>query len=151
MRWRKYNDKDYSTLESWMAARKMVMPKRSFLPKRGFIVDNVTCFFLIKTDCKIGILEYFIANPKASVQDVAKAIDIMIPECEKIARELGMEEIIGNTCLPNVCAHGLRCGYKSDGRLYFYFRKNIGEKHERRERGTIHRSGDAAATGIDGR
>ena len=135
MRVRKYHDGDYATLESWSSQRGLPMIKRAWLPKRGWIVDNVTCFFLIKTDCKIGYLENFISNPKANVQDVAKAIDMMIPECERVAKELGIEAIIGYSWIPNVFAHGLRCGYFNDGKPYYQFSKILKEKTDVRRTG----------------
>jgi hypothetical protein len=125
MRVRRYQDKDYAMVESWMQSRKQQMARKSWLPKRGFIVDDVATIFLLKPDCKVAILDFFMTNPRATQENRLKACDLLIQAASAEAQKFGAEILIGNSSIPKVMALGLRYGFVSDGKPYYTFRKLI--------------------------
>lgn len=112
-------------LENWMRSRSQDMPLKEWIPKTGVIVDDVACIFLIKTDCKLGFLEFFMTNPEASEHARMEACDLGLKEVERIGRQMGMHTIFANTSIPKVMAVVLRHNYLGDGKAFYFFRKNI--------------------------
>lgn len=117
--------KDYPSLQEWAKDRATFPPPKALLPKRGWIVNGVACIFLIKTDCKVCILEHFMTNKKASEGDRLLACDLLIERALGESMNMGCEVISGSTALPKVIALGLRYGFVSDGKPYYFFTKKL--------------------------
>lgn len=132
MRARRYKHEDFDTILSWLDARGKKRTKRAYLPKRGWIVDGVACVFLIKSDCKMGIVDVFVTNPAVALDVRLKAADLLIADLEKEAIRIGLEAITGNTKILKVAALGMRYGFTYDPTPYFNFHKTLGEKSDER-------------------
>lgn len=86
---------DWGTLVSWWEWwRWPIMPK-GFLPKNGtggiMIEKNntpIVAGFLYETNSDVLILEWIVSNPKYKETDREKAIELLIKQSEKKAKEL---------------------------------------------------------------
>lgn len=136
MRVRRYHhEEDYDDLCAMMRGRGLEVPPKSRLPQWGWTIDNIIFAFLMQTDAKIGIVEYFVTNPDISDIDRLKACDLMIRKIEDKANYLGMEMLIGSSSIPKVIGLALRSGFVGDPAPYYYVRKLLLkgiEEHERR-------------------
>lgn len=77
MKCRSYSDDDYEVISGWYKARLLTVPEKDYLPKVGFIVDDIACGFIYKTDSLIAILDMYVTNPHASDIDRKKALEMV--------------------------------------------------------------------------
>ena len=63
---RRYEPSDYSDLEEWIKKRGMLLASKMELPEIGIIEPGIGCGFLVQTDIKTAILDFFFSNPEAS-------------------------------------------------------------------------------------
>lgn len=88
---------DYKTLKNWYERRKLNPPLLEFLPKCGFIVDNYCAGFYYATDSTIAFVDAFIANPLADKRLRKIALDKILKEIMKDAKEKGFKILYANT------------------------------------------------------
>jgi hypothetical protein len=132
VRARRFKDSDFDSVIGWLDKRQTPRFKRSFLPKRGWIVDDVGVIFLLKSDCKIGVLDFFVTNPEIDQEIRLQACDLLIQEAEKEAKKIGFEMVVGHTKILKVQALGIRYGFVYDPTPYYFFRKNLGDQKDER-------------------
>lgn len=134
---RAFREEDFKVVRGWKLGRDNYFPPRSHFPKSGYMVEGVSCIFLIETNTAMAFLEFFISNPEASLNDRLKAFDALIVAAEKDAFAKGYDTLTGNTWIPKVMALGLRYDFQTDGKPYYFFRKTLtGENYGRNPNAT---------------
>lgn len=83
--------KDYPEMSKWFEARGQKPPPVEFLPASGMFVPGVAAGFLIITDCRFGILDFFITNGDVPKKARAKALHDIATSLVEHARSIGMK------------------------------------------------------------
>lgn len=107
---RRYEDKDFEQVKSWLESRDMRVFHPNILPKTGFIVDEVAVVFLYRTDSDICYLENLVSNPNSEQETRDKAIKALIEEAFKEAKSQGFKFVIAVTDVPAVIERALSVG-----------------------------------------
>lgn len=110
-------------INDWVSQWEQAPLKSSHLPKRGFLVDDVACIFLIKTDCQVGLIDFFISNPKTTEEVRKQAFDLLWPMLENEARKLKLQKLIASTPVIKVMGLAMHYGMIGDPEPYYFFRK----------------------------
>lgn len=121
---RPWSSSDYGNYCQWFILRALKPPPAEALPATGFIVDNVAAGFLIKTDCKVAIIEHVATNPKSDGQDREKALNEIFNELQFVAKKSGFKYLFGNTLFKEIADRGERYGFQNIGK-YDNFMKGI--------------------------
>lgn len=95
------------------------------LPKRGYIVDDIACIFLFKTDSKVGLMDYFVSNPTKDPTERKEAFDLGMKHMFREAKDMGIEVLTAYSSLPNVIAYAELCGGLTDMTPHFRVRVKI--------------------------
>ncbi len=109
MQVRKYEEKDFDQIKSWLELRKMKVIHPRILPKTGFIVDGVAAVFIYRTDSDLCYLENLISNPESDNEVRDTAIKSLVDEAFKEA-SLEFKFILAITDLPAVITRALSVG-----------------------------------------
>jgi hypothetical protein len=119
-----YQDKDFKEISHWCSLRDRPAPEEWALPDSGFIVDGVACGFLVMTNTKIGILDFYISNPHADKEARREALEEITNELIEAAKEVGIRSIVFSTQFESIRQLGHFFGFTSDGE-YSYFTKEL--------------------------
>jgi hypothetical protein len=90
---RRYLNTDYETVKVWADMRKFPLLPQEYLPVTGFIHEGFCVGFLYKTDSKIAWLEWVISNPFSDSEKRNSAMNEIIEELAKDAKEQGFKVI----------------------------------------------------------
>lgn len=120
---RRFEQKDYLEIMSWLECRKMPLISSKYLPDIGFIVDGTACGFLIETNCRFGILDFFISNKEAPKSEVKKAIIEILYSLTKEAHNMKIEMLKGDTKFESLKEIGLNFGFKSLGMTENFYKE----------------------------
>ncbi len=115
---RRFEQKDYDTVESWFSTRGIFPAQYHALPEIGFIVENIACGFLYKTDSSVALIENLIANPEESRENRDEALDIVVSSILDEAKKLGYRSITGITRLEPVLKRAFKHGFNNMPHLY---------------------------------
>jgi hypothetical protein len=87
-------EKDYKTLCEWWSGHEgwPAIPE-VFLPKVGLIVDGLCAGFLYQTDSGFAWLEWVVGNPQADKEARSEALDLLVKELLRVAKELGFQAV----------------------------------------------------------
>lgn len=122
---RRYQEKDYEMIERWAKDRNIKMPPHSWFPKRGWVVDDVAAMFMFKTDSKLGFIDHFITNPKATEDHRLQATDLLMKSLEDEAEKIGLTDLVGVSNIFKVQALSARYGYRFDPTPCTRFTKHL--------------------------
>lgn len=120
---RRYVESDYQQIKSWLIKRDRSYPQADNLPTIGLIVDDVACGFLIKTDTKTAIMEYFISNPDASIFKINEAIDLIILGLTELAEDNGFKYIKCDSNLRSIQRKALKNGFIPIGNYHNFIKE----------------------------
>lgn len=110
---RRYEDRDFAEVDSWFGAqRNGAHLDKGALPEIGFIVSEVACGFLYKTDSNMCILETFVANPRAHKEVRDEAVHTVIRRLIALSKELGFKYVYGFSTSQSMIKRGLEHGFK---------------------------------------
>ena len=87
---RAFKELDYHEFSEWFKARNLKCPNKCFLPEMGLIEPGVAAGFMIKTDCKFGILDFFVSNPDADKEKSDKTLFLIADILINSAKRAGM-------------------------------------------------------------
>lgn len=121
---RQYEATDYPVLRDWYLAHRVHVPGFNDFPPIGLVVDGLAAGFLILTDVRMGIFDFFISNPDSDSRDRFHAIEEIIDGLTEIAKERGMRAIRCDTQLPVIVNKALSHGFENLG-AYQVFIKEI--------------------------
>lgn len=88
-------DKDHETLLKWWKGYSWPAVPKDALPQNGIMIEDLCAGFIYKTDSSIAWIEWIIGNPEASPQERRNALEALIPELVRKAREMGFKSIFG--------------------------------------------------------
>lgn len=87
---RPFDDEDYPDFKEWHEKRGIIAVPKDCLPTRGFVVPGVAMGFLIQTDCKLGLIDFFITNPDVAKAHRRAALNEIGAAIEKRAKTIGI-------------------------------------------------------------
>lgn len=94
-------NKHYEEICKWWAAQKFDPMPLTHLPFNGMVVysgEKMACAaWIYKTDSKLCILDWYVANPEIRKQERANCFDYLIEVAKKIAEILGFSTIFTMT------------------------------------------------------
>lgn len=121
---RYYTPDDYNTISSWYHLRNLETPPLTHIPPNGIIVPGIACAHLYKTDGNFAFLEGFISNPMTTHQERKDALQLIIKELTKLAKECGYLTIYAMTNHPTISSGCIEAGLEDIG-SYTMFEKDI--------------------------
>lgn len=107
---RRYTPEDYPMIKSWFLDRGMSAPLLTTLPQVGFVVPDVAAYFLYQTDSNAAYLENLCSNLNTTPEHRDAAIDLIVHEAMKAAKELGFTRCLAVTDNPTVVKRALLKG-----------------------------------------
>ncbi len=118
---RTFTMNDYKELCGWFRKRNFQTPPAIFLPPTGLITPDVAAGFLIRTDCNIGILDFFITNPDAGSHVRAEALEEIARKLILDAQWAGIKAIKCDSKFENIkrLANRLNFTYLGDSSAFF--------------------------------
>lgn len=121
---RKYLDHDYLHMCDWYIARNLKCPTPVLLPETGLIINDTAAGFLIKTDARVGILDFFISNPNKDKYVRQNALDEIAHALIMTAKNFECIQVVCNTKFGNIKEMANRHGFNYLGE-YSAFCKEI--------------------------
>lgn len=121
---RTYRPDDYEELKAWCQDRQMRVPQPDDLPLFGLIEPGVAAGFLVMTDTRTAILDFFISNPQAHAIRRGRAVDIIILGLMERARYLGVKRLLCDTQIDTIKRKALNLAFEPLGQ-YSVFCKEI--------------------------
>lgn len=112
---KKFQGIHYGMISKWWKAHGMEAPKIHELPELGLIADDIAAGFLYKTDSSVCMIEALIANPEKPTGVRNEALDLVVTELCREAREMGFKKIYGFTRLESVLDRAVSHDFKSGG------------------------------------
>jgi hypothetical protein len=107
---RPYHPDDFAQINVWNRERDVPELSKDSIPKFGFIVPNVACGFLTRTDTKVAFFDCFVTNPGATREDRGQAIEDIWHACLDKARELGYNKVMVFTKEPSIAERCINAG-----------------------------------------
>jgi uncharacterized protein YihD (DUF1040 family) len=113
MKVRRYKPEDFEEIQRWAKLYDTTYSADNF-PETGFIVDNLAAYFLYKTDSAVCFLENLISNKEADHYEKDKAINLIVEEILKEAKEQGFKVAYATTGIDAVVFRARIKGAKAD-------------------------------------
>ena len=107
---KKFDALDYEKICSWWERHGWPSIPLDFLPKTGIIVDDCAAGFIYSTDSSVCLLEFVVVDPRIEKTKRRLALDCLLCEVEKIAKNQGFKIIF-----TSVSHKGLIERYKTNG------------------------------------
>lgn len=121
---RAYKPEDYHMIYSWCMIRDMNLPPKWILPETGIIVDYVAVGFLILTNNKCGILDFFIGNPLSDKKERDQALDGITTNLIELSIDMGIKMLVCNSQHPAIKDRAMKHGFNFIGN-YACFEKGL--------------------------
>lgn len=119
---RVYEEADFDQISGWYTDRSLPTPKRTQIPKTGFIVDDVAAGFVYMTDSSVCILDSFISNPESEDTERDTALNDITMHLIGYAKACGCDLAICSTGSPAVGVRAENFGFKKLGQETVYSR-----------------------------
>lgn len=110
---RRYEKSDFGEVKGWFDARGIDHIREPLLPDIGFIEPGVAAGFLYQTDSGVCILEGFVTNKDAEGPLRNKALNEVISECMRTAKELGFQKVCAFSLDDSIIARAHKNDFKS--------------------------------------
>lgn len=104
--------RDYDQYKEWAEKRNLVCLDRDCFPEHGFIVDNLACVWLYKTDSQVAFLEMLLTNPDAPVNSANQAIEKCVDAAISFCEAGGAKIIRACTMVPAVIKRARERGFR---------------------------------------
>lgn len=122
---RRYEASDYETISNWYKGHGHHIPRRTFFPGIGFIVEGIAVGFLFRTDSEVCIIEGFLSNKKAPNRDKAKAFDMIMESILYEAKRHYFSSIVGFSKTRSIEKLGKRFKFNKTKDIYSCLVKGI--------------------------
>ena len=116
----RYTDANYDEMREWYEAWNLKAPAIDMFPAYGLIAPNLAVGFLIRTDCKTGILDFYISNPRSNKYERDDALDEISRGLIQHARNTGLKYLKLDTKIANVETRALMHGFSFIDTLSVY-------------------------------
>lgn len=116
-----FNQKDYPEIKMWHSKRGTPAPDLEDLPLYGLIKKGVAAGFLIITDCRLGLLDYYISNPDALRGDRSEALDQITQGLLDYGRKFGLKHFKADTIVDAIGNRALKNGFQYTGEYKTFF------------------------------
>lgn len=121
---RLYSPSDYETILEWSFVRDMNPPPKWSVPETGIVVEGIAMGFLILTNNRCGILDFFISNPTSDKNIRSRALDEITSKLIELAEDMHVKTLLCNSQHPAIKARAIKHGFNSLG-LFECFEKGI--------------------------
>jgi hypothetical protein len=101
--------------QRWAVAQGIAPLVPEILPRVGVVEPGVAVGWLYQTDSRVGLLEEFITNPKASSKSRHAAVDEIGLALLARAKELGLVRVIIHTSHRSIARMCIRRGFTYRG------------------------------------
>lgn len=85
--------KHASMVQSWMSKHAFPLPPPSYLPTRGYVVEDTASGFLYATDSAFGFVEWVATNPDKDKEERSQGVDLLMETITKEAKSLNMQAL----------------------------------------------------------
>lgn len=85
------------------------------IPTFGLIDPKVAAGFLIVTDCNLGLLEFFISNPKSLKADRDKVLDQITADLISYGKSIGITNFKADTNIESIKKRAIKHGFEYIG------------------------------------
>jgi hypothetical protein len=119
----------YKEICEWYDEHGLRAPGPDMLPKHGAIVRGLAAGFLILTDANLGILEFYISNPKAGPRERDLALDLITRALLDLGEEYGITNFKADTKIPAIVKRAERFDFKKVGTFTALFLQTKTECH----------------------
>lgn len=120
---RRFNHRDLEEVKEWRETRGLKNVDPEILPHHGLIVPGLAAGFMYIADQKIGILEFFITNPKASKRACWDALDTILKALMHVAIALGCKMIKWDTRIKTFKRRSAHYGFKEVGQYTVFIKE----------------------------
>jgi hypothetical protein len=110
-----FKKNDYEEYVSWFKDRNMSAPLFKFLPPTGIIVDQVAAGFMIETDSRFVILDFFATNKNSDLGKRKEALDEIMKALVELARSENYDFIMCNSKIKRTNDLALSHGFTGIG------------------------------------
>lgn len=117
-------DTDYENLCEWWALHKQAPIALCMIPDSGLIVEGVAAGFLYLTNAKLGIIDLYVSNPKASKEARNNALNEITEELISLAHHRDCKAILATSSLQAVEKRALDFGFENIGNVKVFL-KNL--------------------------
>jgi len=114
---RTFKTEDYSQLTGWFRQRELPVPPLDFLPKTGYIIDNVGAGFIYLTDSSLAIIDCYITNPESDKNTRDNALNWITIQLTAYAKSLGFKLIKCESQIQEVINRAKNNGFKEIGQF----------------------------------
>lgn len=114
-------DKHFDVMNTWWEAHGQRAIPIDMIPTYGLFVPRVAAGFLIATDCNLGILEFFVTNPKAQPMMRDIALDKITSGLIKYGESIGITNFKADTQITRIKERAEKHGFKYLGEFSNYF------------------------------
>jgi len=121
---RTYQPSDYETILEWSFVRDMNPPPKWSIPETGIVVPGIAMGFLILTNNRCAILDFYLSNPVSDKRIRDKALDDITSKLIELAEDMHVKMILCNSQHPAVKERARKHGFNSLG-LFECFEKGI--------------------------
>lgn len=120
---RRFDASDLVMLNAWLAARGLPPRSMDDLGSTGFIIHNVACGFLLRTEARaFAMLDGFATNPTAPLRVRHAAIARLMARLLAEAKEHGISHVGGFTSSSGMGRLARRAGLEHAGATQVYRR-----------------------------
>lgn len=119
---REFVESDYDTIRRWYLLHDQTAPPFETLPSYGLIDDSVAAGFLITTDSTVGLMDFYISNPKASKKDRDRVLDLITIGLINRGNEIGLKYFQCTTQVSAVKNRAIKNGFRYMGEYSLFAR-----------------------------
>lgn len=112
---RRYRPVDYTSICQWCDSREIDPPPAWSVPKHGFIVEDIAVGFLILTDNRFAIIDYYISNPKSDKDLRSHALNAITNELIRVAKLRKVKILICNSMNKSIKQRAIDTGFDCIG------------------------------------
>lgn len=120
---RTFTKDDYPEILYWHSKQGTNPVPLEDLPSFGLIEPGVAAGFVVLTDARYGILEFYISNPDSRSVDRDKALDAITVGLIDYGKKFGIKYFKCDTNIQSVGLRAIKHGFAFMGKQAFYFMK----------------------------
>jgi len=118
---RVFEPQDYEKIAVWWDAHDLPQLPYEDLPNYGLIEPGIGAGFLIMTDARLGILEFYITNPESDVKERSKALNAITKGLIEYGIKVGLKHFKADTQLDAIAERCQKHKFKYIGDFRAYF------------------------------
>jgi len=123
MKSRRYTELDYMEMCKWWEKRGLPAPSKEYLPKIGYLVEDMAAGFLYQTDGNIGLLDMYITNSEQEPNQRVDSLRAITTSLLGYAKQIGIKAIKFDTKFDVIKILATENGFIYTGEHSSYFKE----------------------------